>query len=34
LILKGFQVKKPGTFDASLFDGWSRELAYLIGAVA
>lgn len=25
-------MKKPGTFDASLFDGWSRELAYLIGA--
>jgi hypothetical protein len=25
-------MKKPGTFDASLFDNWSRELAYLIGA--
>ena len=25
-------MKKPGTFDTNLFDGWSRELAYLIGA--
>ena len=25
-------MRKSGTFDASLFDGWSRELAYLIGA--
>lgn len=24
-------MKKQGTFDTSLFDGWSRELAYLIG---
>lgn len=24
-------MKKRGTFDSSLFDGWSRELAYLIG---
>jgi len=23
-------VKKAGTFDVSLFSGWSRELAYLV----
>lgn len=25
-------VKKRTTFDSSLFDAWSRELAYLVGA--